>query len=84
MMFLVLEARKDYGNKERIMVQAWIRTSCREQARTAAEQQLHIDNCSIIKLIECTSTTRDDYFPPCRSLDAYLEAEQHGIALRYS
>jgi len=83
MKFLVLEVQSDVAIKKCSSIQGWVNTdSCKEANKIIAEKLLG-EGLVVISVIECAQTEKDDYFAPCKSLDAFLCAEKDGIAIRY-
>lgn len=56
-----------------------IATACKQ-----AEDKLRSEGHAVFTLLDAMPSSRDDYFPPCQSLDAFNRAEKEGIALRYT
>ena len=61
----------------------WVATDDLLEAEELAGSRMVEEGFQIVKKIEITLTIEADYFPPCKSLDAYFEAEADGIAIRY-
>lgn len=55
-------------------------TEAEQRARAALSEHGHV----VTEILENALTSRDDYFPPCKSLDAFEQAEREGLALIYS
>ena len=84
MIFSVFQIVSNTDNTSISIAQVWIDTLKLDEAMSLAAQALETDGWCMRKLIEITTTTKDDYFSPCQSLDAFLRAEQDGLAIRYS
>ena len=84
MIFLVIDAVSSGDVAKQVKVNAWVNTDSQAEARSIAEKHLSLAAWAVREIVECTVTREDDYFPPCKSLDAYKKAQANGvIALRY-
>ena len=79
-MFEIQQATKTHHKVAKV----WVNSNHHEPAEALAIKQLIADGYEINTVIENTITHKDDYFPPCTSLDAFLRAERDGIAILYS
>jgi hypothetical protein len=84
MIFLVASIQGLDAGKPSSTLQAWVNTDSHDQALATINDLIATEGGQILSIIESTVTIQDDYFPPCKSLDAYMEAELEDIALRYS
>ena len=84
MIFLLFEIQLSANNQHYKTARVWVNDNQHESAQALATTKLSADGCIIITIIENTTTQKDDYFPPCSSLDAFILAEQNGIAVLYS
>ena len=66
------------------IAKVWVNNNNTESAEAQATKKLSSDGYKIKEHIETTPTQKDDYFPPCNSLDTFIQAEQDGIAVLYS
>ena len=75
-MFLVLEIQsKDSGNKYS-GAQAWVKASTQEDAHMIISKKMEAEDFKILTILECEKTGKEDYFEPCKSLDAFICAER--------
>lgn len=84
MIFLVLEAQATIDTKKYTTITAWVNNNNQNTALTLISEHLASNGWQITHIVECDETKITDYFPPCKSLDAYKEAEIKGFAIRYS
>ena len=73
---------KDCGNKYS-GAQAWVKASTQEDAYMIIAEKMEAEGFKILTILECEKTEKEDYFAPCKSLDAFICAEKEGIAIRY-
>lgn len=83
MMFLVLDIQSTNHTDQGSQLSAWVNTHEHNEAIAILSKELSLQGWVISDIIESSTTSEDDYFPPCTSLDAYKEAEAGVFALRY-
>ncbi len=84
MMFLVLEIQSTQHLDDCSQLSAWVNVSNQQDALLTLSEELSTQGWAITNIVECTKTLQDDYFPPCKSLDAFNEACEHHLALRFA
>jgi len=62
-------------------VKAWVDTDDLEEAKIKTLHKLAQEGMEVLTIVEAVKTERNDYFPPCTSLDTFIRAEQEGIAI---
>ena len=62
--------------------QCWVRTEQQEDTIPIATEALREKGWRIAEVKEITTTQLSDYFSPCLSQQAFLQAEQQGFACR--
>jgi len=83
MMYLVLDVLSTKHADESCKLHAWVNSRTQGDAMEILSEELAQQGWSMTNLVESTSTTEDDYFPPCTSLDAFNEAKKGLLALRF-
>lgn len=63
---------------------AWVNVSSVNEAMSILNEELSLLGWAVTDIIESTVTNESDYFAPCKSLDAYNEAQKTLLALRFS
>ena len=83
MIYLMLDV-KSFEDTEKIRsLHAWVNVTSVEEALSALKGELRFQGWSVCKIIEASPTSEVDYFPPCTSLDAFREAQQDLLAIRF-
>ena len=80
MIFLLFEL----NSKNHSSASVWVDTNDTEAAKEIAKEKLAAEGYTDCSLLDAMSSTKDDYFPPCTSLDAFVRAEQEGYAINFS
>ncbi len=83
MMYLVLDVQSTGHTDESSLLNAWVNVTTHPEAMQVLSEELSLLGWVITDIIESTQTIEDDYFPPCTSLDAFNEARQSLLALRF-
>lgn len=84
MILILAEIKFSSNGNTYNLAKVWVDEDDADIAETQARNLLMDAGCTIQLIIENITTDKDDYFPPCTSLDAFIRAEQHGIAVLYS
>lgn len=84
MILILAEINLTSNNNTYSLAKVWVDKSDADMAEVLAISLLKDAGCTIKCIIENTTTTKDDYFPPCTSLDAFMLAEQDSIAVLYT
>ena len=62
--------------------QCWVRAEQQDDAAAIAADALREKGWRVAEVEEVTTTQLSDYFSPCLSQQAFLQAEQQGFACR--
>ena len=82
MLLLTLEVRSPAPSRTR-GVSVWVDDTDVARARVRAVQALAGEGWECVAFGDAAETAADDYFRPCPSQQAFLRAEQCGIAWRF-
>ena len=63
-----------------VVLRCWINVAHSSRAEAAVRKELANRGFDVVAVEACTATTREDYFPPCESLDAFERAEEQGFS----
>ena len=74
----------EINDKHHQTAKVWVDTHEAGLAQDKARDKLQQKNIEIITMTELIETVREDYFPPCTSLDTFEKAKQEGIAFLLS
>jgi len=83
MMYLVLDVLSTEHSDTARQLHAWVNVSTQSEAMTILGDELAQNGWSMANVVEVTTTTKDDYFAPCKSLDAFNEASQGLYTIRF-
>jgi len=83
MMYFLLDVLSTEHNDNARQLHAWVNVSTQSEAMDILGDELAQQGWSMTDVIEATTTTEEDYFAPCESLDAYNEASQGLYTLRF-
>ena len=83
MIYLVLDIQSTAHVDECSRLSAWVNVDSQNEAMAILHDELPQLGWVMTEVIESTTTTESDYFPPCDSLDAYNEALKGLFALRF-
>ncbi len=83
LMYLVLDVQSTSHTDEQSKVNAWVNVSSTDEAMNIISDELSLLGWAITEVIETTTTKETDYFPPCKSLDAFSEAAKGLYSLRF-
>ena len=83
MMYLVIDVLSTEHNDTARQLQAWVNVMTQSEAMDILGDELAQQGWSMTNVVEITTTTKDDYFAPCKSLDAYNEASLGLYTLRF-
>ncbi|MDH5571015.1 MAG: hypothetical protein OEY89_04565 [Gammaproteobacteria bacterium] len=83
-MFIAIFETRSPTNTTTNIVKIWINTDDINSAQTIALNRLNQEGIEVTSTVEIIETDKGDYFPPCSSLDAFMQAELEGIAVLYS
>jgi len=83
MMYLVLDIQSTEHTDKLQQLHAWVNVVQQSDALNILGEELSLLGWSITDIIESTTTEKSDYFPPCKSLDAFNEAAKGLFALRF-
>lgn len=82
-MYLVLDVQSTSHTEQCTQLNAWVNVNSHNDAMSVLCDELSVLGWVVTDIIECTSTEASDYFAPCKSLDAFNEARQGLLALRF-
>ena len=83
MIYLVLDVHSAEHTDKCDQVNAWINTINKSDAMSIISKELSAQGWVVSDIIEASNTNESDYFPPCKSFDAYNEAKKGVFALRF-
>lgn len=84
MIYLVLDVQSTAHIGESGQLNAWVNVKSHNEAMAILSEELSLQGWVATNIIESAKTDESDYFPPCQSYDAYKEASQGMLALRFS
>jgi len=83
MMYLVLDVQSTGDSENCCQVNAWVNARNQAEAMAILSEELSLEGWVVLGIVDASSTDESDYFPPCKALDAYKEAQQKLISLRF-
>jgi len=83
MMYLVLDVQSTGHIEKCCQVNAWVNARNQAEAMNILSEELSLEGWAVLGIIDVSATDESDYFPPCKSLDAYKEAQQKIFSLRF-
>jgi len=83
MMFLVLDVQSTEHTEKCSQLNAWVNVRNHIEAMEILHEELSLAGWALTNIVESSSTDESDYFPPCTSLDAFIEAKNSLLALRF-
>jgi len=83
MMYLVLNVQSTIHTENCSKLNAWVNVKSHVAAMEILHEELSLEGWALLNVIESSETVESDYFPPCKSLDAFKEAEKNLLALRF-
>ena len=73
---------KSKANSESAICLVWVNQSEPDDAESLARETVDRSGWVVVSLDDVSQTTKDDYFAPCPSLDAFNLASREGSASR--
>lgn len=83
MFHLVLDVQSTLHTDDYKKLKAWVNVNSHNEALAILCEQLSLQGWAMTNVIESVATEESDYFEPCEALDAYNEARQNLLALRF-
>ena len=83
MLYLILDIQSTRHTDECCRLNAWVNVSDHNEAKAIVSEELSLQGWAITNVLESQSTEASDYFPPCKSYDAFKEASSGLFALRF-
>jgi len=83
-MYLVLNVQSTEHIDNCSLLNAWVNVPDRNEAMKILSEELSHKGWVVTDIIDSSITDESDYFPPCKSLDAFNEAKSSLFALRFS
>ncbi len=83
MMYLALEVQSTSHTDRCSQLNAWVNVKNHTAAMGILHEKLSLEGWVLINVLESSATDESDYFPPCPSFDAFKEAQQALLALRF-
>ncbi len=83
MIYLVLDVQSTRHTEQCTQLNAWVNVTTHSEAMSVLSEELTLNGWVITEIIESSETVEEDYFPPCTSFDAFNEARQSLLALRF-
>jgi len=83
MMYLVLDVQSTNHTDNCSQLNAWVNVKNQVAAMEILHEELSLEGWALTNVVESSETDESDYFPPCKSLDAFKEAEKNLVALRF-
>jgi len=83
MMYLMLDVQSTNDIENCSQLNAWVNVNNHAEAMEILYQELSQEGWALTNIIESITTDESDYFPPCPSLNAYNQAKQELLALRF-
>ncbi|VAW63842.1 hypothetical protein MNBD_GAMMA11-1590 [hydrothermal vent metagenome] len=84
MMYLVMDVQSTEHIEKCSLLNAWVNVASQSEALGILSDELSLQGWAVTNIIEATPTVVSDYFSPCTSLDAFNEARENLMALRFS
>ncbi len=84
MIYLVLEIQSTAHLDNCSQLQAWVNVNNHLDAISILTDELTEMGWVVTNIVETTPTQETDYFAPCKSLDAFNEARNSLLALRFN
>jgi len=84
MIYLVLDIQSTAHSDESGQLSAWVNVDSHNEAVALLSEELPLQGWVVTNVVESSVTVEADYFPPCKSLDAFNEALNSLFALRFS
>jgi len=84
MIYLVLDIQSTAHADECAQLSAWVNVDNDNEAVAILSEELPLQGWVVTNVVESSLTVESDYFPPCKSLDAFNEAANSLFALRFS
>lgn len=82
MIFLALEVQSTKHTDICHSLNAWINVDSQPEAMGILHEELSLEGWALIRLLDSSTTVESDYFAPCKSLDAFKEAQTKQFAYR--
>jgi len=83
MMYLVLDVQSTGHTENCCQLNAWVNARNQTEAMNILSEELSLEGWAVLDIIDVSVTDESDYFPPCKALDAYKEAQQKLLSLRF-
>jgi len=83
MMYLVLDVQSTEHTENCCQVNAWVNARNQSEAMNILGEELSLEGWAVLAIVDASSTDESDYFPPCKALDAYKEAQKKLFSLRF-
>lgn len=83
MMYLVLDVQSTGHAEKCCQVNAWVNARNQAEAMNILSEELSLEGWAVLDIVDISSTDESDYFPPCKALGAYKEAQQKLVSLRF-
>jgi len=83
MIYLILDVQSTAQTDECCQLNAWVNVHNQNEAIAILSEELSLQGWAVTQVLESTSTEVSDYFPPCKSYDAFKEASSGLLALRF-
>lgn len=83
MIYLVLDVQSTAHTDNCSQLSAWVNVYTHNDAISILNEELSLQGWAVTKVIESSATEENDYFSPCKSLDAFNEAKTGLFSLRF-
>ena len=83
MMYLVLDVQSTAHIDQCSQLNAWVNVRSYNEAISILSEELSLQGWAVTNVVDSSTTDESDYFAPCTSLDAYIEATGNLFALRF-
>ena len=83
MLYLILDIQSTAHTDECSQLNAWVNVHDNNEAIALLSEELSLQGWAVTNVVESQSTEASDYFPPCKSYDAFKEASSGLFALRF-
>jgi len=82
-MYLVLDVQSTEHTENCCQLNAWVNARNKAEAMNILSEELSLKGWAVVDIVDASATDESDYFPPCKGLDAYKEAQQQLFSLRF-
>lgn len=82
-MFLMLDVQSTEHTEKCSQLYAWVNVRNHLEAMEILHEELSLAGWALTNVVESSSTDESDYSPPCTALDAFKEAQNGLLALRF-